>query len=118
MYQKFENYLLASAFVIFYGNEAVYHYGVSTDANRTMPGAYAVQWRAILEAKQRGMKRYNFWGVAPKNETNHRFAGVSTFKRGFGGNEVQYVPAHDKVLSQKYYLIWILETIRRKLRRL
>lgn len=110
--------LLASAFVIFYNREAVYHYGISTEANARLPGSYACQWAAILEAKKRGLKRYNLWGVAPKEEKNHRFAGVSVFKRGFGGKEVQYVPAHDLPLNKKYYLTFGFEVMRKKLRKL
>jgi lipid II:glycine glycyltransferase (peptidoglycan interpeptide bridge formation enzyme) len=110
--------LLASAFVIFYNKEAVYHYGVSTEANAKLPGSYAVQWRAIQEAKNRGCSRYNFWGIAPEGAKDHRFAGVSLFKRGFGGNEVAYLPAHDIVLSPFYWVTWVFEIVRKKLRRL
>jgi lipid II:glycine glycyltransferase (peptidoglycan interpeptide bridge formation enzyme) len=111
--------LLAEAFIIFYGNEAVYHYGASTDEGRKYPGAYLIQWEAIKEAKKRGIKRYNFWGVVPLTETRHRFFGVSIFKRGFGGREVQYVPAQDLVIDPlRYSLNAAVETVRRKMRKL
>lgn len=110
--------LLSTAFVIFYNKEAVYHYGISTDKNRKLPGSYACQWTAIKEAKKRGCTRYNFWGIVPQSVTNHRFSGVSLFKRGFGGEEVEYLPAHDIWLSWRYWFLFIFETIRRKLRRL
>lgn len=114
-----EKTLLAEAFIIFYGNEAVYHYGASTDAGRKYPGAYLIQWEAIREAKKRGIKRYNFWGVVPLTETQHRFFGVSIFKRGFGGKEVQYVPAQDLVIDPlRYSLNAAVETVRRKVRHL
>lgn len=111
--------LLAEAFVIFYGVEASYHYGASTDVGRKYPGAYLIQWEAIQEAKRRGMRRYNFWGVVALTETNHRFYGVSVFKRGFGGQDVHYVEAYDLVLDKPRYIVNVLiETARRKLRRL
>src|SRR5579859_2263844 len=69
---KFENMILAQAFIIFYGKEAVYHYAVSTEEGRRYPGAYLLQWEVIKEAKKRGMKRYNFWGVAPVDYKEHR----------------------------------------------
>lgn len=109
--------LLAQAFIIFYGNEAVYHYGVSTPAGREYPGAYLLQWEAIKEAKKRGMKRYNFWGIAHEHEKTHRFYGLSIFKRGFGGEEVEYLPAHDLVLNKpRYLLTMIVEHTRKKIR--
>ncbi|MFH1967147.1 MAG: peptidoglycan bridge formation glycyltransferase FemA/FemB family protein [Patescibacteria group bacterium] len=110
--------LLASAFVIFYNQEAVYHYGVSTDANRSLPGSYACQWRAMMEARLRGCIRYNFWGVVPLDQPHHRFAGVSLFKRGFGGQEVEYIKAHDIPLSPRYWVTWWFEKLRKRIRRL
>jgi lipid II:glycine glycyltransferase (peptidoglycan interpeptide bridge formation enzyme) len=115
-YQK--NKLLASAFVIFYNNEAVYHYGISTDDNHRLPGSYACQWAAIKEAKKRGCTKYNFWGIAPKDEKSHRFAGVSLFKRGFGGEEIEYLPAHDIPVSILYWPTYLFELIRKKSRKL
>lgn len=114
---KFENKLLAQAFVIFYGKEAVYHYGAGTDEGRRFPGAYLIQWEAIREAKKRGMTRYNLWGVAPLNKQNHRFAGISLFKRGFGGEDFQYLPAQDLIINYPKYLItYTIERIRKIIR--
>ncbi len=111
--------LLAMAFIIFYGSEAAYHYGASTDLARQFPGAYAIQWQAIVEARRRGCMRYNLWGVTGHGQTKHRFYGVSVFKRGFGGEDVAYLPAHDFVIDHKRYaLTYLFETARRKLRKL
>lgn len=114
----FENKILAQAFIIFYGQEAVYHYGVSTEDGRKYPGAYLLQWEAIKEAEKRGIKKYNFWGVAPVDNKNHRFSGVSLFKRGFGGEDVQYLHAQDLVINGPRYIInFIIESIRKRIRR-
>lgn len=111
------NKLLAEAIIIFYGKEAVYHYGTSTDEGRKYPGSYLIQWEAIKEAKKRGMTSYNFWGVSPFNEPNHRFYGLSLFKRGFGGKDVEYLHAQDLVINLPRYLInYIVERIRKKTR--
>ncbi len=113
-----EKDLLASAYILFYNQEAVYHYGISTPKNRKLPGSYAVLWAAILEAKKRGCKTFNFWGIAPKDEPDHRFAGVSIFKRGFGGEEVQYLPAHDLAVHPFYWFTRAFEMWRKKKRNL
>ncbi len=112
-----EGKILAQAFIIFYGQEAVYHYGASTNEGRKYPGAYLLQWEAILEAKKRGQSRYNFWGVSPLDSADHRFAGLSLFKRGFGGQDIAYLPAQDLVINKGRYLInYYIEKIRRKVR--
>ena len=72
---------------------------------------------AMRDARERGIKRYNFWGIVGENETKHRFYGVSVFKRGFGVEELKYLPAQDLVLKPVSYLkTWIIETLRRKIR--
>ena len=110
---------IAYGLVIRSGKEADYYEAASTPLNRKMPGAYALLWRAILDAKAAGCSRFNLWGIAPANQPNHRYAGVTTFKTGFGGEIVEYVPAHDMVISKaKYLKNLIVETIRRKKRHL
>lgn len=105
---------LAQAFIIFYGSEAAYHYGASTDEGRKYPGAYLIQWKVMEESEKRGIKRYNLWGVAPEGQTDHRFHGVSVFKRGFGGADVEYLHARDFVTNRVgYTLNWGVETLRK-----
>lgn len=115
---KLGNKLLAQAFIIFYGTEAAYHYGASTEEGRKYPGAYLIQWEAIKEAKKRGFKRYNFWGVAPEGDNDHRFSGLSLFKRGFGGSNFEYLHAQDQIINYPRYLFnYSVEFVRKKIRR-
>ena len=63
------------------------------------------------------MKRYNFWGVAPEDQKDHRFYGLSVFKRGFGGQDVDYLHAMDLVVNRPLYLInSIIENLRKRTR--
>lgn len=110
--------LLSLALVLFSGEEADYFEAASTPDSRKYPGAYAIQWQVIRDAKAMGKTRYNFWGIAYTNDPHHRYAGVTTFKRGFGGEDVAYVPAHDLVLKPTYLKAWLIETIRKKRRKL
>lgn len=115
---KLGNKLLAQAFIIFYGTEAAYHYGASTEEGRKYPGAYLIQWEAIREAKRRGLTRYNLWGVAPENSKDHRFSGLSLFKRGFGGVDFEYLHAQDLIINYPRYLFnYSIEFLRKKIRR-
>lgn len=115
---RYEGKILAQNFMIFYGNEASYHYGVSTELGTKLSGAPLLHMEAMREARRRGIKRYNFWGIVPEGATWHRFYGVSTFKRGFGVQELKYLPAQDLVLSWPRYLLnWVVETVRRRVRK-
>ena len=115
---RYNGEVLAQNFMIFYGNEASYHYGVSTELGTNLSGAPLLHMQAMRDARERGIKRYNFWGIVDEDDTKHRFYGVSVFKRGFGVDELRYVPAHDLILNPaKYAIDWTVETIRRKVRK-
>ena len=114
---KHNNKILAENFMIFYGNEASYHYGVSSEAGTKISSAPLLHFTAMEDARKQGIKRYNFWGITGVDETKHRFYGVSQFKRGFGVVELQYLHAHDMVLKPlAYKLNWLVETLRSKVR--
>lgn len=109
--------ILAQNFIIYYGNEAAYHYGVSTELGTKLSGAPLLHMKAMRDSRERGVMRYNFWGIVDENDTKHRFYGVSFFKRGFGVTELRYLPAHDLVINPFAYLkTYAIETIRRKRR--
>lgn len=111
--------ILNLAIVISQGNEAAYFEAASTDDARREPGAYAIVWQAMLDAKNANRKSFNLWGTAPPGAQNHRYSGVTTFKRGFGGCDVAYLPAHDIVLRPTMYrLTRLVELLRKKRRKL
>ena len=110
---------VAYGLIIKNGKEADYYEAASTELNRKLPGAYALLWQALKDLKAEGYERFNLWGIAPAGQPNHRYAGVTTFKTGFGGEVVEFVPAHDLVISKiKYLKNLTVETIRKKRRHL
>lgn len=120
IYQAIKNnQLLNLALVISYGDEAAYLEAASTVDARREPGAYAVVWEALQDARSLGLKRFNLWGIAPPDSPLHRYAGVTTFKQGFGGETIAYLPPHDIVIKPaNYQLTKLIETVRKKRRHL
>lgn len=111
---KYEEKTVASAIILYYGNQAIYHHGASLPSKA--PVSYAIQWEAIIEAKKRGMKVYNFWGIAPAGSPKHPWRGITLFKTGFGGRLVEYLHAQDLPVSPLYWITRSIETGRRLLR--
>lgn len=110
---------IAYGLILRSGDEAEYFEAASTNLGRKLPGAYALQWRAIRDLKKQGVKRYNLWGIAPAGQKNHRYSGVTTFKTGFGGEIVEFVPAQDIIIRPfRYAIDWLIEVIRKKKRHL
>lgn len=109
--------LLNLALVLHWGEEVDYFEASSTTEARKEPGAYGIVWQVMKDAKKAGQTRLNLWGIAYSDDPNHRYVGVTTFKRGFGGRDVAYVHAHDLVVSPvRYSFNFLVETIRRKKR--
>ena len=110
---------VAYGLILKWGKEADYFEAASTDLNRKLPGAYALLWQAMKDLKAEGYERFNLWGIAPENQPHHRYAKVTTFKTGFGGEVVNFVPAHDLVISKiKYLPNLVIETVRKRRRHL
>ena len=110
---------IAYGLIIKDGLEGDYYEAASTDLNRKLPGAHALLWQAMRDLKAEGYERFNLWGIAPAGQPEHRYAGVTTFKTGFGGEVVEYVPAHDLVISRVGYLKdLVVEKARKKRRHL
>lgn len=105
------------------GGITSYHHGASTQKFPKIPASYLLQWTAIREALQRGDDIYNFWGIAPRKvmedgheeiiDPNHPFAGVTTFKTGFGGFPLPLVHCMDIPLTAGYRFTRAFEMVRK-----
>lgn len=105
--------LVVGAFVVLYGGKAFYHHGASEALSSTISVSQLVQWFAIKEAKRRSATIYDFWSIAPDDNPNHKWAGLTFFKKSFGGRAINYPNAKDLPISKKYWLTYIFEKIRR-----
>lgn len=114
-----EGQAIAYGLVLIEGREAEYFEAASTELNHKLPGSYALLWQAMRDLKALGIQRFNLWGIAPPGAVHHRYAGVTTFKTGFGGQNIEFIPAHDLVLKPGRYLINLtIEKLRKKMRHL
>jgi len=106
--------IVAGAIIVFWSGIAFYHQAASLSkfANFSIP--YLLQWEAIKEAKKRGCKVYDFWGFTdPEKFPKHPWAGPTLFKMGFGGHKEEYVKTQDFIISNKYWLNYIIEKLRK-----
>jgi len=99
---------LVSNLIIFFGDMATYNHGGSSNEFRNLMAPHLVQWQCIIEAKKLGYSYYDFRGIAPTDDSNHKWAGITRFKKGFGGEIVHYVGAFDYVFNNFWYQIYSL----------
>jgi serine/alanine adding enzyme len=114
-----------AAFLVFaWAGAGMYLYSASTEAGLKSGANHALQWRALLWAKEQGCATYDFWGIpdalgqaaaAEDEDERARLAqaaqddplfGVFRFKKGFGGQVVRYLPAYDRVYIPALYALW------------
>ncbi|MDD3887636.1 MAG: peptidoglycan bridge formation glycyltransferase FemA/FemB family protein [Patescibacteria group bacterium] len=106
--------VVAGIIVSFWGDTAVYMHGASDYEFRKYMAPNVLQWEGIKEAKARGCRYYDFWGIAPTNkliiqtEKVEDWEGISRFKRGFGGFEKNYIGAWDLVYRKGLYFLYSL----------
>lgn len=108
----YQNKLISAALIIFYQNQAIYHHSASIE--QKVPVNYLLQWEAIKEAIKKGLKIYNFWGIAPLTAANHPWKNLTLFKMGFGGHVVDYLHSQDYPVNKlEYYKTYIIESVRK-----
>ncbi|HOV93447.1 MAG TPA: peptidoglycan bridge formation glycyltransferase FemA/FemB family protein [Spirochaetales bacterium] len=100
---KYEGKPLAAIITLFFNKHATYLYGASSNQNRNLMPAYALQWNAILAAKEAGCVDYDFFGIPPTDDPNHPMAGLYFFKTGFGGRVVHRIGAIDYPVAPVVY---------------
>lgn len=95
---ELEGELLAAIITTRFHGTTTYYYGASSSVRRECMAPYLLQWHAIRKARTQGDRRYDFLGIAPPGSTGHPLAGVTEFKRKFGGDVREEVPPHDVLL--------------------
>lgn len=103
---EYQGKILAANLVVFFGDTATYLHGASADEDRNLMAPHLLQWSAIKEAKKSGCDYYDFWGVAPTNQPDHSWAGITRFKEGFGGQRIDYAGTWDLPIKRGWYMLY------------
>lgn len=113
----YENKPIAGIITTTHGDTCTYYYGASSSKHRNVMAPFLLQWTAMREAKEHGYKWYDLFGVAPKDEPNHPWLGITQFKERFGGVRKEYFPTIDiPIHPLRYFLLRQLQVLRRKFR--
>ena len=94
-----EGEALAAIVTLFRGNGAVYLYGASSDHKRNLMAPYALQWKAMEDARAAGCTVYDLFGIPPNDDPAHPMAGLYRFKTGFGGRIIHRPGSQDYALK-------------------
>lgn len=90
-FSRHERRRVATALVFDFVGTRYYAFGAAADGVRQLSPAAPLVWRSLLDARAAGAATYDFWGIAPPDQPEHPWSGISRFKCAFGGETVGYV---------------------------
>ena len=90
--------------------------GAQTEEGRKFHATGILTIELIKDAKEKGLKTFDFWGIAPEGAPkNHPWAGFTNFKKTFNGRQFNHAGTYDIVINSFKYKLYQLT---RKLNRL
>ena len=111
--------IVISAVLIFDDATTRYYIQAAQDKAYTKLAAPSiVVCQMLLDASEKGLKFFDFWGIAPDDAPkNHPWAGFTGFKKSFGGEPRSYAGTYDIVEKPaKYHLYQAVRKLNRFLR--
>lgn len=110
--------VLGASLFFDYDDTRYYMQSAANNSYKNLPTTVAILTSAIFDAKKKGIKYFDFWGIAPEDAgKDHPWAGFTKFKKSFGGEAVHYAGTYDIVLKPlKYKLYQIIRKIHLLLR--
>lgn len=111
---EYNQQVLAGGLFSFFGDRVVYLHGASTTLHKEVMAPYLLHWELMELAKKYGYYQYDLYGVKPtqriinKNDRENNWDGITRFKKGFGGKEVNYLGAWDWIYDKIWYGIYKL----------
>jgi lipid II:glycine glycyltransferase (peptidoglycan interpeptide bridge formation enzyme) len=111
---KYKDEIIATNIISFYNGTATYLHGATSDKYRNVMAPFLLQWQAILDAKQKGCKWYDFGGVFSDTEDDGK-RGITRFKKSFSPKTKVFKTggSYDIILSElKYKTYKILQKIK------
>jgi lipid II:glycine glycyltransferase (peptidoglycan interpeptide bridge formation enzyme) len=105
---------IAALIGVVWGNTGIYYYGASSHEDRQLMAPYLLQWEAMKLCKTKGCAEYDLLGIDPERPATSDpasprlrganqqpaspWAGITEFKRKFGGTVTTYPPEQMIVL--------------------
>lgn len=101
---EYENEALAAWMLLTYKDRIFYPYGASSSKHREVMASNLICWEAIRLGKELGCKAFDMWGnLGPDPDKNDDWYGFHRFKRGYGGDLVEFVGSWDLVVNPLLY---------------
>jgi len=109
-FARFQDKVLAGAFVTQLGTKALYKDGGSIREHSDVQAMAGLQWEVMRWLKAHGVTEYDLHGTPPADKIDdpiHPLAGLARFKTGFQQHITEYVGTYDLPLDKDVYDRWL-----------
>jgi lipid II:glycine glycyltransferase (peptidoglycan interpeptide bridge formation enzyme) len=108
---------IAAALAYDSADTRTYAHAALDDTHRKLSAGIPLLVTLMADAKDKGLKHVDLWGVAPDDEPDHKWAGFTAFKKSFGGREIAYPGTWDLPVNKfRYGAYQVARKLREKLR--
>ncbi len=106
---KYENKTTNATIVSFFNKRATTLHAGSDYNYRNVKASNLLSWEIMRIAKKNGFEELDLWGIDEK-----KWPTLTSFKKGFGGYEIEYPEGVDIVFKSFWYKIYeIIKTIKK-----
>jgi lipid II:glycine glycyltransferase (peptidoglycan interpeptide bridge formation enzyme) len=94
---------IAAALAYDSADTRTYAHAALDDTHRKLSAGIPLLVTLMADAKEKGLRHVDLWGVAPADQPDHKWAGFTAFKKSFGGYEVAYPGTWDLPVQKLRY---------------
>ncbi|MGY2743264.1 lipid II:glycine glycyltransferase FemX [Pseudarthrobacter sp. O4] len=94
---------IAAALAYDSADTRTYAHAALDDTHRKLSAGIPLLVTLIADARDKGLKHVDLWGVAPEDQPDHKWAGFTVFKKSFGGRGVAYPGTWDLPVRKLRY---------------
>ena len=94
---------IAAALAYDSSDTRTYAHAALDDTHRKLSAGIPLLVTLMADAKEKGLRHVDLWGVAPADQPEHKWAGFTAFKKSFGGREVAYPGTWDLPVKKLRY---------------
>lgn len=104
----FEGQVIAASLVFDDADCRYYAHAAADNEHRKLQPGPILVTQMIEDANDSGQQWFDLYGVVPPEVTDHPWSGFSTFKRSFGGEQVDYAGTWEMPLKPLQYRMYQL----------
>jgi lipid II:glycine glycyltransferase (peptidoglycan interpeptide bridge formation enzyme) len=115
----YENTIIVSWVMFIFNGVLYYPYGASRSVHRDVMASNLMMWEMITLGKREGCHLFDMWGsLGPEPDPKDPWYGFHRFKKGYGGELMEFLGTFDLVLNEPLYKLFrVVENVRWKVLR-